>query len=92
MKTRIVKKEQQESISRDAPKSTFDSYKKAQAKMKQQILEAPLSTQHTRDVRKRNEALYHSINGSDIKIDSAISHNLNGKALNTLTIRHHHHN
>ena len=29
VKTMIVKKEQQESISRDAPKSTFDSYKKA---------------------------------------------------------------
>ena len=43
MKTKIVKKEQQESVSRDAPKSTSDSYKKAQMKMKQQILEAPLS-------------------------------------------------
>ena len=34
VKTKIVKKEQQESVSRDAPKSTSDSYKKAQAKMK----------------------------------------------------------
>ena len=31
---KIVKKEQQEFISRDAPESTFDSYKKAQVKMK----------------------------------------------------------
>ena len=37
----IVKKEQQESISRDAPKSTFDSYKKAQAKIKQLAIQAP---------------------------------------------------
>ena len=55
MKTKIVKKEQQESVSRDAPESTSDSYKKAQAKMKQQILEVLLSTlkekvQHTNNV------------------------------------------
>ena len=54
MKTKIVKKEQQESISRDAPESTSNSYKKAQAKMKQQTLEALFSTfdkkiQHNRD-------------------------------------------
>ena len=34
VKTRIVKKEQQESVSRDAPESTSDSYKKAQVKRK----------------------------------------------------------
>ena len=39
------------------------------------------------DVRKRNKVFCHSINGSDIKIDSALSHNLNGKAPNTPTIR-----
>ena len=44
MKTKIVKKEQQEFILRDAPESTFDSYKKSQAKIKQQILEASLLT------------------------------------------------
>ena len=54
VKIKIVKKEQQESVSRDAPESTSDSYKKAQAKMKQQILEAPLSNfnekiQYTKD-------------------------------------------
>ena len=41
VKTRIVKKEQQESVLRDAPKSTFDSYKKAQVKMKQLAIQAP---------------------------------------------------
>ena len=40
----IVNKEQQQSILRDAPESTSNHYKKAQAKIKQQILEAPLST------------------------------------------------
>ena len=44
VETKIVKKEQQESVSRDAPESTSDSYKKAQAKIKQQILVAPLLT------------------------------------------------
>ena len=39
------------------------------------------------DVRKRNEVFCHSINGSDIKTDSTLSHNLNGKAPNTATIR-----
>ena len=43
VKTKIVKKEQQESVSKDAPESTSDSYKKAQAKIKQQILEVLLS-------------------------------------------------
>ena len=41
---KIVKKEQQESNLRDALKHTFDSNKKAQAKMEQQILEVLLST------------------------------------------------
>ena len=40
-----------------------------------------------RDVKKRNKVLYHGINGSDIKKDSALSHNLNSKALNTPAIR-----
>ena len=44
MKIKIVKKEQQESISRDAPEMTSDSYKKAQVKIKQQILKVPQST------------------------------------------------
>ena len=44
VETKIVKKEQQESVSRDTLESTSDSYKKAQAKIKQQILEASLST------------------------------------------------
>ena len=35
VKIKIVKKEQQKSISRYAPESTSDSYKKAQVKMKQ---------------------------------------------------------
>ena len=39
----IVNKEQQQSILRDAPESTSNHYKKAQAKIKQPILEAPLS-------------------------------------------------
>ena len=38
------------------------------------------------DVRKRNEVLCHSINGSDIKTYSVLSHNLNGKAPNTAVI------
>ena len=54
METKIVKKEKQKSVSGDAPDNTSDSYKKAQAKMKQQILEAPLSNfnekiQYTKD-------------------------------------------
>ena len=44
VETKIIKKEQQESVSKDAPESTSNSYKKAQTKMKQQILEAPLLT------------------------------------------------
>ena len=55
VETKIIKKEQQESILRDAPESTSDGYKKAQAKMKQQILKVLLSTlkekvQHTSNV------------------------------------------
>ena len=34
METKIVKKEQQESVLRDAPKSTSGSYNKFQAKIK----------------------------------------------------------
>ena len=41
----------------------------------------------TGDVSKRNEVLYHSINGSDIKTDSPLTHNLNGKVPNTPAIR-----
>ena len=44
VETKIIKKEQQESVSKDAPESTSDSYKKAQVKIKHQILETLLST------------------------------------------------
>ena len=39
------------------------------------------------EVLGRNEALHYNINGNDIKTDSTLSHNLNGKASNTLVIR-----
>ena len=39
------------------------------------------------DVRKKNEVLCYSINESDSKTDSTLSHNLNGKAPNTPVIR-----
>ena len=35
----------------------------------------------------RNETLYHSINGNDIKTDLVLSYNLNGKVSNTPVIR-----
>ena len=38
------------------------------------------------EVLGRNEALHYNINGNDIKIDSTLSHNLNGKAPNTHVI------
>ena len=40
----------------------------------------------TGEVRKRNEVLCHSTNGSDIKTYSVLSYNLNGKAPNTPAI------
>ena len=39
------------------------------------------------EVLGRNEALHYNINGNDIKTDSTLSHNLNGKAPNTPVIR-----
>ena len=39
------------------------------------------------EVLGRNEALHYNINGNDIKIDSTLSHNLNGKVSNTYVIR-----
>ena len=39
------------------------------------------------EVLGRNEALHYNINGNDIKTDSTLSHNLNGKVSNTSVIR-----
>ena len=39
------------------------------------------------DVGKRNEALFHSINGNDIKTNSALSHNFNGEVSKTSVIK-----